>query len=73
MKHVKIYEDFHEPAANEAKNPKPMKEEKYIVFKGEEIAGTASSLDKAWEIYNGLPPKTRILDGRAIYRAIYEE
>jgi hypothetical protein len=68
MKHIKLFEGF----VNEA-NPKPMKEEKYIIFKGDEIVGTAKTLDKAWEIYNGLPPKSRILDARAIYKAIYEE
>jgi hypothetical protein len=59
--------------ATEVKRPAPMKDEKYIIFKGEQISGTANSLAKAWEIYDGLKPKTRILDGRAIYRAIHEE
>jgi hypothetical protein len=57
----------------EVKRPAPMKNEKYLIFKGDRIVGNANSLDKAWEIYDGLKPKTRILDGRAIYRAIHEE
>ena len=57
----------------EGKRPAPMKDEKYIIFKGESIVGTANSLAKAWEIYDGQKPKTRILDGRSIYRAIHEE
>jgi hypothetical protein len=67
---IKLFEEFD---LDEAKNPKPQKIENYIVFKGEEIVGNTTSIDKAWELYNSLPAKTRILDGRAIYQAIYEE
>jgi hypothetical protein len=65
---IKLFEEF----VNEA-NPKPQNIEKYIIFKGDDIEGNASSLDKAWELFNSLPPKKRLLDGRAIYKAVYEE
>ena len=47
--------------------------EHYLVFKGDDIAGNEDTLVKAKEAYNKLPPKKRILDGRAIYKLVKEE
>lgn len=52
---------------------KPKKQEHYIIFKGEEIVGTASTLKEAKEKYDSLPPMKAILDGRAIYKEVKGE
>lgn len=49
------------------------KREHYIIFKGDDIVESASSLEQAKEIYDKLPPKKRILDGRSIYKLVKED
>jgi hypothetical protein len=48
-------------------------EEHYLIFKGDNIKGNASTLKEAKEKYDKLSPKKRILDGRAIYKLVKEE
>lgn len=45
----------------------------YLVFKGDEIEASVSSLKAAEAKYNSLPPKKGRLDGRAIYKLVKEE
>ena len=47
--------------------------EHYILIKGEEVVDSDSSLEKIKEKFDKLPPKKRLLDGRAIYKLILED
>jgi hypothetical protein len=47
--------------------------EHYIVFKGDDIIVGTADLKKAKEEFDKLPPKTRALDGRAIFKLVKED
>jgi len=47
--------------------------EHYIITKGDKIVANATSLAEAKEKFDKLPPKKRILDGRAIYKMVQED
>jgi hypothetical protein len=47
--------------------------EHYILIKGEEVVDSDSSLKKIKEKFDKLPPKKKILDGRAIYKLVKED
>ena len=47
--------------------------EHYLIFKGDNIKGNAWTLKEAKEVYDKLPPKKRLLDGRAIYKLVKQE
>tara|TARA_R110000851_G_scaffold78000_5_gene172075 strand:+ start:14251 stop:14406 length:156 start_codon:yes stop_codon:yes gene_type:complete len=47
--------------------------EHYLIFKGDDIAGSETSLKDAKKAYNALPSKDSMLDGRSIYKLIKQE
>lgn len=47
--------------------------EQYIILKSEKIVDSATSLKEAIDKFNALPPKKKILDGRAIYKLVKED
>ena len=45
----------------------------YLIFKGDDIAGSETDLVSAKKTFNALPPQEEILDGRAIYKLVKED
>jgi hypothetical protein len=47
--------------------------ESYIIFKGDEIVKECRTLEEANAVFDSLPPRKRLLDGRAIYKLVRED
>jgi hypothetical protein len=62
-----------ESELNEGAEPKLEKLNHFIVLKGDDVEGNAQTFEKAVEIYNGLKPKQRLIDGREIYQLVWRE